>query len=152
MPLKIAILEDNKDRQAVMRACLADRFHQYETRFFDDPAEMIRFLRDHLADTLVLALDHDLELMPANNGQLVDPGTGLQVAEFLAERKPTCPVVIHTTNSQAADNMKRVLKAAGWSTRRVIPFDDMKWIETDWFRAIRRAIVGPLRLSSKRRS
>src|SRR5581483_7097955 len=117
-----------------------------------EPSELIGFLGRHLSEVLVIGLDHDIELKPGSNGPCVDPGTGLQVAEFLAQNEPTCPVIIHTTNSQAADRMQRVLKAAGWSTRRVVPFDDMKWIETDWFRAIRRAIVGPLRSSPKSRS
>ena len=56
-----------------------------------------------------------------------------------------CPVVIHTSNSQAALGMELVLKDAGWKTRRVVPFADTDWIQTDWFPAIRRAIVGPVR-------
>jgi CheY-like chemotaxis protein len=143
--MKIVILEDNKDRQAVMRACLADRFHQYDIRLFDNPAETIRFLEDHLSDTLVISLDHDLELIPGPNGSCIDPGTGREVADFLSEREPACPVILHTTNARAADGMESALREAGWKVRRVVPFDDMNWIETDWFTAIRRAIVGPVR-------
>lgn len=145
MAMKIAVLEDNADRQAVMRACLADRFHQYELHFFDASREMIRFLETHLNDTIAIALDHDLELKPGANGKCIDPGTGVDVAEFLATKAPVCTVVIHTTNTDGGAAMERVLRAAHWSTRRVIPFDDMNWIESDWFPVLRRAIVGPLR-------
>lgn len=145
MAMKIAILEDNADRQAVMRACLADRFYTFEHHFFDDAAEMIRYLEANLADTLVIALDNDLELKPGPDGRLLDPGSGRQVAEFLARRPPACPVIIHTTNADAAEATQGMLRGAGWRTRRVIPFDDMNWITTDWFTAIRRAIVGPIR-------
>jgi len=143
--MKIVILEDNEERQAVMRACIADRIYQYEARIFDDAGEMICFLREHLADTLVISLDHDLELKPGPDGHCIDPGTGREVADFLADEEPVCPVIIHTTNSQAAVGMKRVLQEAHWKTRRIVPFDDLRWIETDWFPAIRRAIVGPIR-------
>jgi len=142
--MKIVILEDNSDRQAAMRACLADRFYTFEPHFFDGAEEMIRFLEANLSETLVISLDHDLDLKPGEDGRCIDPGTGREVADFLATRAPTCPVVIATTNSQAGIAMSKTLRAAGWKTRRVIPFDDMRWIETDWFFAIRRAIVGPV--------
>src|ERR1700730_1675146 len=140
MAMKIVILEDNSDRQTVMRACLADRFYQYDGHFFDKAADMIRFLGEHFSDTLVIALDHDLDLKPGPDGRCIDTGTGREVADFLAQKPPTCPVILHTTNSAAAVGMKAVLRDAGWKTRCVVPFDDMRWIETDWFVAIRRAI------------
>jgi CheY-like chemotaxis protein len=143
--MMIVILEDNIDRQAAMRACLADRFYTFETHFFDDAREMIRFLDEHLADTLAISLDHDLELKPGRSDRLIDPGTGRMVADFLATKSPSCPVVIATTNAPAAEGMKCVLRDAGWKTRRVVPFDDMQWIETEWFPTLRRAIVGPVR-------
>ena len=144
MAMKIIILEDNADRQEAMRACLVDRFYQYEIHFFDDSAEMIRFLDEHLADAIVIALDHDLDLKPGPEGRWIDPGTGREVADFLAERAPTCPVILHTTNAPAAVGMEAVLRDAGWKTRRVVPFGDLEWIETAWFSAMRRAIVGPV--------
>ena len=48
MPMTIALLEDNEGRKAVMRSCVADRFHTYEIRLFDEPATMIHFLQEHL--------------------------------------------------------------------------------------------------------
>jgi CheY-like chemotaxis protein len=144
MAMKIVILEDNRERQAVMRACLADRFSTFDAHFFDDAGEAIRFLDDFLADTLVISLDHDLDLKPGPDGRHIDPGTGQEVADFLAARAPACPVIIATTNSSAAGAMKKVLRGSGWKTRRVVPFDDMHWIETDSFFAIRRALVGPV--------
>ncbi len=145
MAMKIVILEDNPDRQAVMRRCLADRFYTFEPHLFDDARETICFLDEHLGDTLVISLDHDLELKPGPDGQLIDPGTGRAVADFLATREPTCPVILSTTNTLAASAMADQLRGAGWETYRVVPFDDLRWIETDWFFAIRRALVGPVR-------
>jgi hypothetical protein len=143
--MKIVILEDNADRQAVMQACLADRFYTFDAHFFDNAPDATRFLADHLAETLVISLDNELELKPGPDGRWIDPGEGRQVAEFLAGREPVCPVIIATTNSTAAVAMEDVLRGAGWKTRRVVPFDDTRWIETDWFSALRRAVVGPVR-------
>ena len=74
---------------------------------------------------------------------MLDPGTGREVADYLAAKTPVCPVVIHTTNTPAALGMEMVLKDAHWKTYRVLPFDDLEWIPTDWFRTVRRAIVRP---------
>jgi CheY-like chemotaxis protein len=142
--MKIGILEDNVDRQQVMRDCLADRFPMYDIRFFDDAVEMIRFLEAHRADMLVISLDHDLELKAGPNGRCIDPGTGRDVADFLASKRPVCPIVIHTSNTNAALAMQTVLKDAGWKIRRVMPMEDTQWVIDQWFPSIRRAIVGPI--------
>jgi hypothetical protein len=148
MAVKIVILEDNADRQAVMRACLADRFYTFDAHFFDDARETIQFLDAHLADTLVISLDNDLELKNGPDGQSVDPGTGREVADFLAGKALGCPVILASTNSFDVDAMEDEFRDAGWKTCRVVPFDDMNWIQTDWFFAMRRAIVGPVHTSS----
>jgi len=142
--VKIIILEDNAERQAVMRACLADRFYTFEAHFFDDSCEMIRFLESHLGEAILISLDNDLDLKLLPDGRTIDPGTGCNVAEYLAARKPVCPVIIHTTNSIAGDMMVQTLRHAGWKTSRVVPFDDMEWIKSEWFFKVRRAIVGPI--------
>jgi CheY-like chemotaxis protein len=142
MKLKIVVLEDNADRADLMRSYLEDRFHTYESYFFDSAAEMLKYLETHWNEIIVICLDHDLELKPAADGKLVDPGTGRDVADFLAARSPMCPVVIHSTNSMEVAGMERVLHEAHWQTHRVIPFNDLDWIHRDWFRAVRRAILG----------
>lgn len=147
--MKIVILEDNAERQKRMHSCLKDRFHQYETCFFDEAPAMIEFLEEHLGETIAMSLDHDLEMKPGSLGTWIDPGTGRDVADFLAQQTPTCPVVIHTTNSSAAVGMEMALHDSEWKTRRVIPFDDLSWIETDWFRALRRAILQMARPANK---
>jgi hypothetical protein len=143
MAMKIVILEDNPERTATMRRCLADRFYQYDAQFFDDAAQMKDYLEMHLAETLLIGLDHDLELKSTPTGEYLDPGTGRDVTDYLSRRPPVCPVVIHTTNSAAAQGMEAVLTEARWKTYRVIPFNDLEWIPTEWFRTIRRAIVRP---------
>ncbi len=145
MAKKIVILEDNAERRAVMRACIADRFYTFESHFFDEVAEMITLLETHLADALVISLDNDLDMKPGADGHAVDVGEGRQVAEFLAARAPVCPVIIHTSNTNAAVAMTESLHAAGWKTKRVVPMDDTEWIEDDWFFAMRRILVGPIK-------
>ena len=143
MPMKIVILEDNADRVSAMRDCLEDRFSRFECRFFDEAAAVTEYLEANLADTILIALDHDLDLKQTPSGETIDPGTGREVADYLAGKPPVCPVVIHTTNTTAAVGMEMVLKDAHWKTYRVLPFNDLEWIPTEWFRIVRRAIVRP---------
>jgi hypothetical protein len=152
MGMNIVILEDNAERIGAMRYCLEDRFHTYETRFFDSATEMIQYLEAHWTEIIVICLDHDLELKPTPDGGLVDPGTGRDVVNYLATKSPVCPVIIHSSNSAAVAGMERVLHEAQWQTRRIIPFNDLEWIHQDWFRTVRRAIVRPSSSSTERRA
>src|SRR5258707_13482673 len=118
MAMKIVILEDNPERAATMRHCLADRFYQYDAQFFDDAAMMKDYLEVNLPETLLICLDHDLELKSTPTGESLDPGTGRDVADYLSSKTPVCPVVIHTTNSAAGQGMEAILKDARWKTFR----------------------------------
>jgi len=136
---RILILEDNAERRHAMQDCLGDRFPQYGALVFESAPPMIEYLsRDDIPEPLLISLDHDLEF-PAGRGG--DPGTGRDVADCLAERRPICPVIIHTTNATAAVGMRSVLDESGWSTIRITPYDADRWIGETWFRAVRNAIV-----------
>src|SRR4051794_26033884 len=141
MAKKIAILEDNAERAAAMQRCLQDRFYQFEVLFFHDAAAMCKFCEEHLDEIIVIGLDHDLDLIPGPKGRWLYPGPGREVADYLAGKKPVCPVIIHTSNAVAADGMEMALQDAHWETHRIVPADDLDWIPTTWFRTIRRAIV-----------
>jgi hypothetical protein len=143
MAKKIVILEDNTARRAAMERCLQDRFYQFDVVFFEAAGPMQEFCARHLEETILIGLDHDLEMQPGSHGRCHDMGTGRQVADFLATRKPTCPVIIHSSNATATLGMEMVLRDAHWETRVVLPLDDLEWIPTVWFRTVRRAIVGP---------
>jgi NAD+-processing family protein with receiver domain len=109
---KIVILEDNSRRRQAMQECLADRFYQFESHFFDRPAELATYLEKHLPETVVICLHHDLEPVE-QGGKRLDPGTGRDIADFLAQRPPVCPVVVHSTNATAVTGMESVLRDAG---------------------------------------
>ena len=140
IPMQIVILEDNADRCRIMKDCLADRFPQYPVLLFRAAPAMTRYLGRAMDRVLAISLDHDLE--PATlEPDDVDPGTGRDVADFLATRSPTCPIVIHSSNTFGALGMKDVLEQANWLTYSVTPYDDTAWIPQVWFPTMRRAIV-----------
>lgn len=137
MPLKIAILEDNLDRQEAMKGWLNARLHSYEHLFFDEAAPMNAWLETNLAETLLVSLDHDLDLKPTGDGRWRDTGTGREVADWLAAHAPVCPVIIHSTNVPAADGMASVLSAAGWQVASVRPYGDLAWVGEAWWPLVR---------------
>lgn len=138
--LCIVILEDNAERREAMQARLRDRLPQYDVAFFATAAECIDFLQRRLPSVLAVSLDHDLDLIATGTGQWLDPGTGRDVADFLATQTPVCPVVVQTTNRPAGDGMVRVLTEGGWPVERVIPYEDLEWISQLWFPTLRTAM------------
>lgn len=141
----LVILEDNAERVAAMRECLADKFPSFERRFFGSSQAAIAWLSQHGAAVVGVSLDHDLERQAPDDA---DPGDGREVADFLASRPPHCPVVIHSTNVPAAIGMEQTLADRGWQVERVLPYDDLRWIHEAWLPLMRRLIVASARPAS----
>lgn len=138
MPPVVAILEDDSGRIDEMRACLAGVLPGAECIFFDRADEMLAWLGQHLSNILLISLDHDLPLR-GPVGQSIDPGTGRQVADYLASiRPPKCPGIVHSSNEPCAQGMFFALKQAGWPCSRVVPYDDRAWIAASWSEEVRR--------------
>ncbi len=139
---RITILDDEPDRIAVMVPLIRQRFPDRRLITFDNAPDMIEWLKSYLSDCVLICLDHDLGPNRARGENVFDPGTGRDVADFMATCPPICPVVIHTTNSMAAPGMEMVLCDAGWPCSRVIPYEDTRWISESWIGAIHTALRG----------
>jgi hypothetical protein len=137
----ILILEDDSDRTRAFQECLLECFPPKEVIVFDNAPDTIDWLQDHLEEALLICLDHDLGPNRVRDGDVFDPGTGRDVADYLATRKPCCPVVIHTTNSLAAPGMTMTLEDAGWSWARVVPYNDLEWVRADWVDYVLKALA-----------
>src|SRR5579871_1125512 len=124
----ILILEDNDERIAGFRRAVAALGSEFELRVWRDAPSMMAGCEEHFPAAALISLDHDLNPMP---GATVDPGTGLEVAKFLAECRPVCPVIIHSTNADRAHSMHNELRFADWIVERVGPIGN-DWIETMW--------------------
>jgi hypothetical protein len=98
-----------------------------EQIWFDAP-NMIADLPSVLNQACLISLDHDLNPQP---NVTTDPGTGLEVAEFLTKQKPICPVLIHSTNHEKAWSMHNELRFSNWQVDRVGPIGE-DWIEKLW--------------------
>jgi CheY-like chemotaxis protein len=136
MESTILILEDDPDRCRAFRECLCEQLPLYSVTVFDNAPDTIEWLRDHLEKTALICLDHDLGPNRQRAGDVFDPGTGRDVVDYLATRKPGCPVLIHTTNSLAAPGMTMALEDAGWSWSHVVPYNDLEWVRDEWIACV----------------
>jgi hypothetical protein len=136
----IVILEDDADRTREFNECLHERFATHGVVVFDNARETIEWLCQHLDKAILICLDHDLGANRVRDGEDFDPGTGRDVVDYLAARKPVCPIIIHTTNSLAVPGMTMTLEDAGWSWLRVVPYNDLEWVRADWIGRVAAAL------------
>jgi hypothetical protein len=128
----MALLEDDERRTEAMATELQERFPDAATVFFDNAPDMVEWLRDNLPAVRLLCLDHDLGPTRQRDGKLFDPGIGRDVVDFLTTQQPSCPVLIHSTNTRAVSGMLFALEEAGWSASDLTPFDDLAWVKLLW--------------------
>ena len=132
----IAILEDNTERIEAMRERLNDRMPMYRSYFTNDPRDLLQFIQIHQGNILAVSLDHDLNEVDFSPLDL----TGMDAVKGLENMPPEFPVIVHSTNALAVEKMMVRLENAGYSVGRVIPFDGVNWIRTEWFQTLRRMI------------
>ncbi|MEK7779910.1 MAG: ADP-ribosylglycohydrolase family protein [Verrucomicrobiota bacterium] len=133
----ILILEDNDERIAAFQKAVAALGDGFELKVWRDAPSMIAECEPFFPTTALISLDHDLNPMP---GATVDPGTGVDVARFLGDFMPVCPVLIHSSNTDRVYSMHNELRFAGWMVDRVGPIG-ADWIETSWLRSARRLLT-----------
>lgn len=134
------ILDDDARRVEAMRDVLGEHFSHLRPRVFATAPESIQWLAAHLDEAALITLDHDLDPLEDPPPE-TDPGTGRDVADFLAANAPICPVIIHSSNVDGVGGMRRVLEEAGWSVRVVAPLNDLAWIPNAWAAAVRAAVA-----------
>jgi ADP-ribosylglycohydrolase len=135
--IAILILEDNDERIAAFRKAVAMLSTDIELKVWRDAHSMIAECEQFFPNAVLISLDHDLNPVP---GATSDPGTGVDVANFLSDFVPVCPVLIHSSNVDRVWSMHNELRFAGWTVDRVGPLGT-DWIETAWLRKARELIA-----------
>lgn len=129
----IVILDDEEDRLVAMRKVLSKKLTNYQVNTFKTAPSIIDWLKANLTSVALISLDHDL--VPESPAD-PDPGTGREVADYLMNQSPICPVIIHSTNSIAASGMEWVLSEAKWSVSRVVPYQHLTWVKSWWIKEV----------------
>ena len=135
----ILILEDNDERIVGFQKAVDGMAGGFELKIWRDAHSMIAECAEYFPSTALICLDHDLNPQP---GVTIDPGTGLDVAKFLADFLPVCQVLIHSTNADRVYSMHNELRFAGWTVDRVGPLGT-DWIETTWLRRMKELLSAP---------
>src|SRR5579871_6576737 len=133
----ILILEDNDERIAAFERTVAALGDGFELKVWRDAPAMCAECEACFPSTVLISLDHDLNPAP---GSKTDPGTGLDIARFLADFVPVCPLLIHSSNTDRAYSMQNEFRFAGWMAERVGPIGT-NWIETSWLRRVREMLA-----------
>jgi len=136
----IAILDDEQERLRAMLPLLARDYPGCEVATFENAPDMIAWLVVNLHRARLLSLDHDLGPTQRRGDESFDPGTGRDVADFLAGRPAVCPIILHTTNHLAAPGMVDVLETSGWEVTHVVPYGDLAWVKERWIEEVRRVL------------
>jgi len=132
----LLMLEDNAERVERFRAVLQRIKPPLEFRWWRNAWRMIDEVEPFLPFVKIISLDHDLD---PEDGTSSDPGSGWEVAKYLANMPPICPVIIHTSNKERANWMMGEFELGGWEHHRLPPLGD-DWIEHDWRRLVCRLL------------
>jgi DNA-binding NtrC family response regulator len=122
MPRCLVLLEDTPGRVRVVDAW-ADGRDDLELVHYARAPELIAWLEEHLSEAVLISLDYHL------GGAGPGAGSGFDVALWLARREPTCPVIVHTSDSTAATYVCDALVTGGWDAV-VAPFSSETWPTT----------------------
>jgi CheY-like chemotaxis protein len=137
--MTVALLDDDPKRIEAMRRVLSGLGEACVS--FATAHEMVDWLAKHLQTVRFVSLDHDLGPYDDAPAPAELPGNGQDVVDMLVRHKPACPVIVHSSNDYAASGMVGALRTAGWVVRRVLPAEDLAWIETSWAQCVRRSLA-----------
>ena len=136
----IMVLESVPVHSAAMHAALGPHGLTDVTNFFDNSPDAINWLSRNLMHCGVISLNHDLGPERIRDERMLDPGTGRDVANYLAERTPVCPVILHTDNFFIRPRMQSILDGGGWVQTYVSPGNGVHWVAKDWLPCVLRLL------------
>lgn len=137
----LLVLDDDRARLGAFEQIAARLGKDWAVKSWRDAPTMISEIEQHLQGARLISLDNDLYKDLDSDP---DPGSGRLVAEHLSKLKPTCPVIVHSTNTDAAWGMHNALRAGGWTVELVHHLNQPKWIEGLWLPKAARLVAPEL--------
>ena len=125
----LLVLDDDRERLRGFEEITLRLGGEWRMKSWRTAPSMLAEIDTHYAGAKLISLDHDLYKDAESDA---DPGSGRVVADFLAKRTPACPVIVHSTNTDAAWGMHNQLTSAGWNCHLVQHLSQPKWIEDIW--------------------
>ena len=124
----IHILENRDNRVAEFQKAVAELGSDFQLRLWQDVHSMIAGCAECFPNAALFSLDCELDRRP---GVDIRPGAGLDLARFLGDFPPVCPVVIHSSNTEGARAVLKELRSARWMVEHIAPLG-ADWIERRW--------------------
>jgi hypothetical protein len=134
----LLVLDDDRERLRGFEEIVARLGHEWQLKTWRNAPGMLAEIDAHFTGTRLISLDHDL-YKDADGDP--DPGNGRVIADFLSRRAPACPVIVHSTNTDAAWGMHNQLSGAGWSVHLVQHLSQPKWIQELWLPVATRVLL-----------
>lgn len=135
----IFILENDPLRMDEMRRVLRNA-SLGEVHVFNCFPRGVTFLSVNLPSVRLISLDHDLGGVSSGD-YWYDPGMGMDMANYLSLRTPSCPVIVHTDNLFVRPAMTAALSGEGsdrkWDVHVTPPGNGVRWIEEIWLPKVR---------------
>jgi hypothetical protein len=129
MPRLLLILDDDKVRLRGFDEVVPRLGKEWMIRAWRDAPTMAAEIDALLSEAQLISLDHDLYKDSPTDP---DPGSGRIIANLLSKRDPVCPVILHSTNTDAAWGMFNELTSAKWNVEIVHHMNQPAWIEELW--------------------
>ncbi len=136
----IFVLENDPVRIGAMRESLESSMLAGSATFIDNAPDAVAWLSRNLGRCGVISLDHDLGGEQMRDGCSFDPGSGRDIANYLAERTPVCPVLLHTDNFFVRPGIISVLESGSWKHSFVSPGNGIAWVSREWLPQIIRLL------------
>jgi hypothetical protein len=125
----LLILDDDRTRLRGFDEVVPRLGKEWVIKAWRDAPNMASEIDSFLGEAQLISLDHDLYRDSPSDP---DPGSGRMIANLLAKRAPVCPVIVHSTNTDAAWGMFNELKSARWKVELVHHLNHSAWIEELW--------------------
>ena len=129
MPLLLLILDDDQARLRGFDEIVPRLGSDWAIRAWRNAPSMMAEIDALLGEAQLISLDHDLYKDSPSDP---DPGSGRMIADHLAKRDPVCPVIVHSTNTDAAWGMFNELTSGEWKVELVHHTNQPAWIEELW--------------------
>ena len=134
----LLILDDDRARLRSFDEIVHRLGGDWVIKAWRDAPSMIAEFEAHAAGAQLISLDHDLYKDSPSDP---DPGSGRMIADFLSKRDPICPVIVHSSNTDAAWGMFNELTTGGWKVELIHQLNQPGWIEDLWLPVARQIVL-----------
>ena len=128
----IHILDNRDDCNARLQKAVSALGGDLQLRFWPNGNSLIAGCAEWFPNAAVLSLNCE----PDPRGETVVTGTALDLARFIGDFPPVCPVVIHSSNAEGARAIIKELRSAHWMAEHIAPLG-ADWIERRWLSRVR---------------